>query len=141
VLTHPLRFVPKQVQTTDHDAYRLLPIPGGVSLEVRREMGWVPAYDVSLSPCAPRDYEMANWFTSTHPTSHFRHNLLAALTTPQARYGLLFNRFTTRPIGGEPTKQILDADGIERVLRETFGLPVEPAWRPIIEHAAAQPAG
>ncbi|WP_293353060.1 arylamine N-acetyltransferase [Phenylobacterium sp.] len=140
VLTAPLRFAPGEVQVTDHDSYRLLPIEGGVSLEVRREMGWVPAYDVSLSPCVPRDYEMANWFTSTHPTSHFRANLLCALTTPEARYGLLFNRFTTRPLGGEPTREILDADGVERVLRETFGLPVEPAWRPIIERAVNAPA-
>ncbi len=140
VLTAPLRLVADTVQTTDHDAYRLRPIDGGFALEVRREAGWVPAYDISLVPCVPRDYEMANWFTSTHPSSHFRHNLLAALTTPEARYGLLFNRFTTRPRGGSPTYEILDADGIERVLREVFGLPVEAAWRPAIERAAAQPA-
>lgn len=140
VLTAPLRLVPDAVQSTDHDAYRLLPIDGGFALEVRREAGWVPAYDISLVPCVPRDYEMANWFTSTHPSSHFRHNLLAALTTPDARYALLFNRFTTRPRGGPPTHEILDADGIGRVLREVFGLPVEPDWRPMIERAAAQPA-
>jgi len=140
VLTAPLRLVAHEVQVTDHDAYRLLPIDGGLTLEVRREAGWVPAYDVSLTPCVPRDYEMANWFTSTHPSSHFRANLLCALTTPEARYGLLFNRLTTRPLGGEPTREILDADGIERVLRETFGLAVEPSWRPIIERAANAPA-
>lgn len=26
-------------------------------------------------------------------------------------------------------------------LRDVFGLPVEPAWRPLIERAAAMPAG
>lgn len=140
VLTAPLRLVADEVQVTAHDTYRLRPIPDGLSLEVRRELGWVPAYDVSLGPCVARDYEMANWFTSTHPTSHFRHNLLCALTTPQARFGLLFNRFTTRPLEGEPTRQVLDADGIERVLRQTFGLPVEPAWRALIERAAETPA-
>ncbi|WP_068879213.1 arylamine N-acetyltransferase [Phenylobacterium sp. CCH12-B4] len=127
VLTAPLRFASDVIQVTDHDNYRLLAIPGGLSLEVRREAGWVPAY------------EMANWFTSTHPTSHFRHNLLCARTTPTARYGLLFNRFTTRPLDGTPTKQILDADGIEAVLRDTFGLAVEPSWRPMIEGAAEAP--
>ena len=139
VLTAPLRFAPDVIQVTDHDNYRLLAVPGGLSLEVRREAGWVPAYDVALSPCVPRDYEMANWFTSTHPTSHFRHNLLCALTTPQARYGLLFNRLTTRPLNGPATKEILDADGIETVLRNTFGLAVEPSWRPMIERVAQTP--
>jgi N-hydroxyarylamine O-acetyltransferase len=139
VLTAPLRLSSREVQTTDHDAYRLLPIPGGITLEVRREFGWVPAYDVSLTPCVPRDYEMANWFTSTHPTSHFRQTLLAARTAPEGRYGLLLNRFTTRPRDGEPVKERLDADGIERVLRDTFGLAVQPSWRPIIERAAETP--
>jgi N-hydroxyarylamine O-acetyltransferase len=82
---------------------------------------------------------MANWFTSTHPTSHFRANLMAGRTTDEARYGLLFNRLTVRPRGGTPSHEILDADGIERALREVFGLPVEPAWRPLIERAAAAP--
>jgi len=139
VLTAPLRLQPHVEQPAEHDTYRLVPIAGGFTQEVLREPGWVPAYDVSLTPCVPRDYEMANWFTSTHPTSHFRANLLASRTTPEARYGLLFNRFTVRPRGGPPTKEILDADGIERVLRETFGLAVEPSWRPVIERAAATP--
>jgi N-hydroxyarylamine O-acetyltransferase len=137
VLTAPLRLQPDVEQATDHDAYRLTRRGEELRLEVLREPGWVPAYDVSLVPCAPRDYEMANWFTSTHPSSHFRTNLLAGRTTPQARYSLLFNRFTVRPRGGAPTKQILDADGIERTLRQVFGLPVEPSWRPVIERAAA----
>lgn len=140
VLTAPLRLEPHVEQPTDHDVYRLVPIPGGYTQEVLREPGWVPAYDVPMTPCVPRDYEMANWFTSTHPTSHFRSNLLAGRTTPQARYGLLFNRFTVRPVGGESSREILDADGIERVLRDVFGLAVEPSWRPMIERAAAMAA-
>jgi N-hydroxyarylamine O-acetyltransferase len=80
---------------------------------------------------------MANWFTSTHPTSHFRANLLAGRTTPEARYGLLLNRLDHRPVGGDATREILDAAGIERVLVEVFGLPVEPSWRPLFDRAVA----
>ncbi|MBI1197492.1 MAG: arylamine N-acetyltransferase [Phenylobacterium sp.] len=139
VLTAPLVFAPGEVQATDHDRYRLTPVGAELRLEVEREAGWIPAYDLSMVPCVTRDYEMANWFTSTHPTSHFRANLLAGRTTDEARYGLLFNRFTVRPKGGRPTHEILDADGIERTLREVFGLAVEPSWRPVIERAAAAP--
>jgi N-hydroxyarylamine O-acetyltransferase len=63
--------------------------------------------------------------------------VLAARTTPDARYALLFNRLTIRPVGGAPTVRVLDADGIEAALREVFDLPVEAAWRPVIERAAA----
>ena len=133
----PRRHVPAYArgQETGHDRYRLVPILGGFTQEVEREQGWAPAYDLSLTPCVPRDYEMANWFTSTHPTSHFRANLLAAKTTAEARYNLLHNRLTIRPRGGEPTREHLDAAGIERVLIEIFGLPVEPSWRPLFDRA------
>ncbi|MGA0606971.1 arylamine N-acetyltransferase family protein [Phenylobacterium sp. VNQ135] len=135
VLTAPLRLEAEVEQATAHDRYRLTPVGEDLRLEVLREPGWVPAYDISLSPCVPRDYEMANWFTSTHPTSHFRHNLLAARTTPEARYGLLFNQLTVRPLNGPVEKTTLDADGVEAALRDVFGLPVEPDWRPMIEAA------
>ena len=136
VLTAPLAFDSDAEQATAHDTYRLRREGESLWQEVLRDGRWLPAYELSLAPCVPRDYEMANWFTSTHPTSHFRHNLLAAKTTPQARFGLLFNRLTTRPVGAAPTVEILDADGIETALRDVFGLPVEPSWRPIIDRAA-----
>jgi len=136
VLTAPLRMIAGQEHVTPHDTYRLWPIGEEIRLQVLRNGDWVPAYDLSLTPCEPRDYEMANWFTSTHPTSHFRANLLAGRTTQEARYGLLFNRLTTRPVGAEPIVERLDADGIETALRDTFDLPVEPSWRPFIERAA-----
>jgi N-hydroxyarylamine O-acetyltransferase len=135
VLTAPLRLRPEIEQATPHDLYRLTETSSGLMLEVKREAGWQSAYEVSLLPCVPRDYEMANWFTSTHPTSHFRRNLLAARSTPEARYALLFNRLTTRPVGGEPTVELLDEAGIEAALRDIFGLPVEPSWRPLYSRA------
>jgi N-hydroxyarylamine O-acetyltransferase len=135
VLTAPLRLQPGLEQDTDHDRYRLTPVGEDLRLEVLREPGWVPAYDISLSPCVPRDYEMANWFTSTHPTSHFRHDLLAARTTPEARYGLSLNQLTIRKVNGPVERTSLDAAGLEAALRDVFGLPVEPDWRPVIAAA------
>ena len=135
----PLRFVPDLVQETPHDTYRFAPYARGLRLEVRRDGAWLPCWMMPTDPCEEIDFELANWWTSTHPTSHFRHTLLAARTAPEARYALLFNRLTTRPVGGETIKETLDADGIERALRETFHLPVEPSWRPMIERAAAHP--
>lgn len=141
VMTAPLRLEPDVVQSTPHDDYRLVPIApergGGLALQMRRDAGWVPVYDLALTPCEPMDYEMANWFTSTHPASIFRNVVMVAKTAPDARHGLLFNRLSTRPRGGETTVTTLDADGIEAALRDVFGLPVDPSWRPIIERAAA----
>jgi N-hydroxyarylamine O-acetyltransferase len=137
VLTQPLAFATQAPQETAHDVYRLRPAGAELRMEVAREAGWIPAFDLSLSPCVPRDYEMANWFTSTHPSSHFRANLMVARTTDDARYGLLRDRLTVRPRGGAPTHETLDADGIARALGEVFGLPVEPSWRAVIARAAS----
>lgn len=143
VLTAPLRLAPMEEQVTRHDTYRLVPFgagPGqGVTLEVRRDGEWLPAWDLPLDPCVEADFEMANWWTSKHPSSHFRHNLLAARTTDAARYALLFNRLTVRWPDGRVSRTTLDAGGIESALSEVFGLPVEPSWRAVIERAAATP--
>jgi N-hydroxyarylamine O-acetyltransferase len=61
---------------------------------------------------------------------------VAARTTPDARHALLEARLTIRRPDGSVERKYLDADGIEHALRETFALPVEPDWRPIIERAA-----
>ncbi len=138
VLTAPMRMAPGE-QSTDHDTYRLTPVEGGVTLEVRRDAGWLAAWELSFDPCQPADYGMANWYTSTYPTSHFRHDLLAAITKDAARYGLLHNVLTTRPRGGIPTRQVLDAAGIRSALFDIFGLTPEPAWDAMIARAAARP--
>ena len=82
------------------------------------------------------DYELANWYTATHPESHFRHRLIVTRTTPDARHVLAGAQLTVRSPDGATERRVLDADQIERELAERFGLPVEPDWRPVIERAA-----
>jgi N-hydroxyarylamine O-acetyltransferase len=98
---------------------------------------WQSLYELSQEPQLAVDYELPNWFTATHPSSHFRHRLIVARTTPEARHSLLNARLTVRTPDGQVERRVLDADGIERALRDVFDLPVEPAWRSIIERAAA----
>ena len=102
---------------------------------------WATLYDLLPEPQLDVDYEPANWFTATHPASPFRRSLVVSRTTPERRHTLLDGRLAVRTPGGEvETRTVLDADGIERALAEVFGLPVEPAWRPAIERAAAAAA-
>lgn len=137
-LPGPIRFDAEGAQATAHEDYRLVPIPGGLRLEIDLPgQGWAPVYEISDAPQATADFEMGNWWTSAHPTSHFRSVLMVSLTRPDARCTLLQNRFTVRHRGEEARRETLDADGVERVLRVVFGLPVEPSWRPVLERAAA----
>lgn len=136
VPTAPLRLDTEEPQSTPHEAFRVFPFGTEWLVQVRREGVWLPVYLVSRDAVQDADYEAANWYTAAHPSSHFRRSLVVARTTPEARCTLLNGRLTIRRPEGETERRHLDAHGIEGVLAETFGLPVAPDWRPIIERAA-----
>lgn len=138
VMTAPLRLNTNAVQETAHDVFRFAPDGACTRLEALIDGDWQPLYVVSHEPQLDVDYELRNWYTSTHPNSHFRHNLMVARTTPQARYTLRNNRYTVRRPGGAVDQRTLDADQIARVLVETFELPVEPDWQALIERVVAK---
>jgi N-hydroxyarylamine O-acetyltransferase len=137
IFTEPLRLADERPQATRHERFRLTPSALGRQLEVELETGWAPAYVVGGERQVDMDFVAASWFTSTHPTSPFRSRLIVARTTPEARYGLAGSRLAVRSINGETRYEDLDAEGLERVLSQVFGLAVAPEWRPILVQAAA----
>lgn len=132
----PLAMDSEAPQPTRHESYRVR--KGGAGWVVEAQIGdaWQPLYQLDDAPAPPIDCVVGNWYTSQHPDSHFRHQLIAARTTDEARYGLRDNRLTTRLADGRTDRRYLTADEIERVLGEIFLLPVRPEWRPAIERAA-----
>jgi N-hydroxyarylamine O-acetyltransferase len=137
VPTAPLRFGSTEPQPTRHECFRLAPSADGFVLAAQLGEAWQPLYELSREPQLDVDYEVPNWFTSTHPASPFRHDLLVARTTPRARYTLTGNGLTVRYADGGLERRTLSAEALERSLAEIFGLPVEPAWRPVLERAVA----
>ncbi len=137
VPTAPLRLGTTEPQATRYETFRLIPFGSALLVQARIDDRWRALYELSPQAQLDVDYELPNWFTSTHPSSHFRHDLIVARTTPEARYTLAKNRLTIRTPDGRSERRVLDADGIERALAQTFDLPVEPSWRPVIEKAAA----
>ena len=77
------------------------------------------------------DRELANWFTSTHPQSHFRNRLMAARALPEGRrLALLNGDFTIRDRNGHAeTRSIASADELLSVLDQSFGLQFAPGTR------------
>lgn len=137
VITTPLRMDTTAPQATSHETFRLIPFGPGLLLQIWIEEQWKPVYELSREPNLDSDYRVANWYTSEHPDSDFRKNLIAARTTREARYTLLNGRYTVRYPDGRTHREVLEADGIESVLANTFQLPVQPDWRPMIERAAS----
>lgn len=132
----PLAMDSEEAQPTRHESYRVIRQGAEWQVAAAIEGEWRTLY--RLDDVAPPmiDYELGNWYTSAHPASHFRHQLIAARTTADARYGLRDNRLTTRLADGRIDRRYLSAEEIERTLAEIFLLPVRPHWRPAIERAA-----
>lgn len=141
VLTQPLRLQTGVIQATPHGAFRLSDENREYLLEAELEGRWAPLYVLSPHAQNDVDYEMANWWTSTHPTSRFRQHLSAARTTPKARFALLDNRLTVRHADGRIERHELRVGELREALQVVFKLPVDPTWTPVIEKAAAAPAG
>ena len=137
VSSEPLRMDTNEPQPTRHVSFRLVPSDDGLRVEALLGDKWAPLYDLCLDAQHDVDYEPANWFTSTHPDSHFRHHLMVARTTPEAQFALSNNRLTIRKPGGAEDQRVLNADELAEVLRHVFGLPVESSWRPVLERVAA----
>lgn len=67
------------------------------------------------------DFEMANHYVSTFPTSQFVQTLTVQLSTPEARYLLRDHEYTVARGELTDSRMIKDAD-LLKVLSEIFGL-------------------
>lgn len=135
VLTAPLKMTADLEQPTQHETFRLMACEFGFLLEVNIRQQWQPVYHLGLEPQQPIDLEVANWYTSTHPHSKFRHNLIAARATMDTRYTLLNDRLTIRKQGAKTVHKTLNVDEWMTALAEYFLLPVQPEWRTVYHKA------
>jgi N-hydroxyarylamine O-acetyltransferase len=108
--------------------YRAVPEENRCVVQSLHRGEWLDLYAFTLEPQHAVDYEVANYYTSTHPTSIFRRTLTAQLPTPEARY-ILRNRELTVARGDEVTSRTLRDDELLGVLAETFGLEPPPGTR------------
>jgi N-hydroxyarylamine O-acetyltransferase len=142
VLTAPLRLFSDDVQDSPHGKFRIVETQtnGVAERQVQADLSgrWAPLYQVSQGGWAEIDYEQANYFTYTHPSSHFTWSMTVGRTTPTARYALKNNRFTHRDLTGAVVEQRdLTVDELEATLRDVIGLPVEADWKPVLEKVVA----
>jgi N-hydroxyarylamine O-acetyltransferase len=103
-------------------AYRLAREPGTWVLQALQGDAWQDQYAFTLEPQHGVDFEISNWYTSTHPDSPFVRTLTAQRITPQARYTLRNRYLTTTAGGGTTGRTVADDEELLQVLSETFGL-------------------
>lgn len=132
--TAPLAFDIAEPQPTPLETFRIRPSPDGHVLEMRMGENWAPVYEMLSGAPASEDFADANVFTSTHPESRFRRDLMLARATSEARFLLLGNRLMVRPVRGSAVvRSMADSRSLEDTIAATFGLAIEPDWRALLE--------
>jgi N-hydroxyarylamine O-acetyltransferase len=102
--------------------YRVGREAGQYVLQIRSGGAWVDLYAFTLEPHYPADYEMANHYTSTHPSSHFVQAPIAQRPAPEVRR-MLHDRTYSEHRGEAVSERTLAGDDeLLDVLAGEFGL-------------------
>ena len=120
----PIRFVTDATQQTPHDLRRLVAEDGRLFQQLRIGDVWHDLNEFTGEEMPLVDRVVSNWYTSTHPTSSFRHRLIAARALPDGRRLTLLNRELTKrqPDGSAETTSIDSPEQLLEVLESGFGL-------------------
>src|SRR4051812_12156730 len=108
--------------------YRILPEGDLWVLQSRRDEGWTDLYAFSREPQETIDYELASYYTSTHPESPFVRTLTAQLASPEERRTLR-GRELLLDRGDSVTRRTIADEELLAVLAESFGLQLPPGTR------------
>ena len=124
--TGPLRLTPDIEQETPHEPYRLVTVDGSSEeLKLQSLIGgeWKSLYRFDFQPQYAPDYEVANYYIATHPSSPFRAGLRLALPFPGGRYGLANTQLSVHRLGGTTERRTLGSVAeVREVLESVFGL-------------------
>src|SRR5262249_40800710 len=121
--TAPLRLDAPDAQRTPHEFFRVVKAGERYSLQIQLPDGWGEMYVFTQERQFPIDYELGNWFTSTHPTSHFVQNLTLARAGREGERITLFNRELVIRRGSAAEKHNIDTpEELLEVLGSHFGL-------------------
>ncbi len=118
-----LRLAEHGEQATANEPRRLLRENDRIYHQVKFGDEWLDVAELTLEEMPPIDRIVANWYTSTHPESHFKHRLIAARALPEGRLTLLDRELTIRDRSGRGDARMLTSpDELLAVLDEQFGL-------------------
>jgi N-hydroxyarylamine O-acetyltransferase len=131
--SHPITLAPDVETVTPHNTYRVIPYGIGFELQFKMAGGWGGLYRFTNEPRYAADYELSNWYTSTHPNSRFVRNLIVTTVDETRRYNLLNRELTIWHEADRPEARRLETPrDLEAVLVETMKLdlpvPIQTIW-------------
>jgi N-hydroxyarylamine O-acetyltransferase len=120
---------------SDHDGtiYRLTNSPLGTL--VQRQLGdssWQDLYSFDATPVIQSDIEVANYFTSTHPVSHFT-NIRCAVKSHEGGENRLLNFRSTNSRNGETEiLELPNSDGYLTALRDLYDIELDATYTELL---------
>ncbi|WDU64411.1 arylamine N-acetyltransferase [Pseudomonas poae] len=124
VPSSPLQLDTEAVQATAHEPYRLS-VDGQGSYTLWAEVGaeWRGLYVFDLQVQADIDYEIGNWYVSTHPQSPFVGQLKVARLAAGKRHTLNNAHYAVHYLDKPSDKRVIEsADELMNLLIDTFGI-------------------
>ncbi|CRM72372.1 arylamine N-acetyltransferase family protein [Pseudomonas sp. 58 R 12] len=141
----PLQLDTDAVQATAHEPYRLsFDGQGSYTLWAQVAGEWRGLYVFDLQVQGAIDYEIGNWYVSTHPDSPFVGQLKVARLAAGKRHTLNNASYAVHSLDRPSEKRTLQsADEMVGMLADIFGIrvPVSPQLRQILAGLAASESG
>jgi N-hydroxyarylamine O-acetyltransferase len=135
-LLHPIVWLPGETASQFAWQYRLTVESPGYVLQTWRADGWIDLYSFTMEEQYPVDYEVANYYTATHPNSFFKKQLMVHLPGPEARVTLFGRRLMERRPEGSSEVVLADDAAVLETLAARFGLHFPEGTRfPLVETA------
>jgi N-hydroxyarylamine O-acetyltransferase len=105
--------------------FRVSGEPGGLhAMQTLAPSGWRDLYAFTLEPQYAIDFEVANWYTSTHPESRFVQVLTAQRVSPEHRIALRGFDVVDDDGTAIRTRTLAGLDEQRRVLAEILGIEI-----------------
>jgi len=108
-----------------HDTFRVVAEESIDVLQLKRGNEWTDLYAVDREEAYPVDFELGNWFTSTHPQSPFVRHVIVQQRTAEARHMLRDLVYVEHSDGVNKERTIARRE-LAPLLREVFGIYVDP---------------
>ncbi|MBW4694290.1 MAG: arylamine N-acetyltransferase [Lyngbya sp. HA4199-MV5] len=122
-LTTAILLKPDLEQQTPHEPFRLLKTDDTYTLQVLINQTWKALYCFDLQVRQLPDYEVSNWYASTHPASQFVTSLIVTRPDPDRRHVLLNHQLTTHYLNGRTERQLLNTvEALRAALTDVFRL-------------------
>jgi N-hydroxyarylamine O-acetyltransferase len=120
-LTTPLLLETDTAQHTPHEDFKLTRSGDDYLMLAKVQGIWKRVYSFTLQENFLQDYEVASWYLSNNPTSHFITGLIAALPFESGRHVLRNGDFATHYVnGGHERRTIENVVDLKNTLENVF---------------------